>query len=164
MEIYKVISNYPNYEVSNLGNVRNKKTGKVLKPGKDGDGYLHVVLCKEGKTKLFKVHRLVANAFLQNPNNKPQINHINGIKTDNRLENLEWVTCSDNIKHAFRTGLKFKSEKAGTPKQRVRCIETNQEFESQLSASKYFGCNPCSIHDSIHFGYRVLKQFHFELI
>lgn len=69
------------------------------------DGYLGVVLCKNGKTKLIAVHRLVAMHFIPNPENKPQVNHKNGVKNDNAAENLEWVTQSENMKHAVKTGL-----------------------------------------------------------
>lgn len=162
-EIYKTITDYPNYEVSNLGNVRNKKTGQVLKPGKNNCGYLKVDLRKEGKRKHFLIHRLVSTVFIPNPETKNEVNHINGIKTDNRVENLEWVTHSENVNHSFRTGLN-KITNNPNPKQKVRCIETNQEFESQLSASKYFGCNHGSIHYSIYKGHSVKKQYHFELI
>lgn len=161
MEIYKVISDYPNYEVSNLGNVRNKKTRKVLSPGRLKNGYLMVCLRKDNKRKMFGVHRLVATTFIPNPENKPQVNHINGRKIDNCVSNLEWNTHSENNIHSIKTGLRTKT---GKPKQKVRCIETNQIFESQLQASKYFGCLQGSIRDSIYKGCKVLKQFHFELV
>lgn len=163
MEIWKTIIEYPNYEVSSEGRIRNTKTGRVLKFGKTKTGYLQVVLYKDRKAKYFKVHRLVASIFIPNPENKPQVNHINGIKTDNRVENLEWSTNSENQKHAYRTGLKFRSDGAGSPKQRVRCVETSQTFESQTSAGKYFGCCGSSISSSIHTGCRC-KGFHFELV
>ncbi|QXE92428.1 NUMOD4 motif-containing HNH endonuclease [Geomonas subterranea] len=68
-------------------------------------GYLRVVLCKDGQTKLWYIHRLVALAFIPNPENKPMVNHKNGNKRDNRLENLEWVTSMENHTHAFEHGL-----------------------------------------------------------
>lgn len=162
-EIWKVIEGYPNYEVSNLGRVRNIKFDRVRKPMIDKDGYLYVVLSLNGKTTNNKIHRLVASAFIPNPENKREVNHINGIKTDNRVENLEWNTRSENIRHAHKTGLK-RNLNGGKPKQRVRCIETGQIFETQNQASKYFDCIQGSISQSINRGYKVLKKYHFELV
>jgi len=102
-EVWATIKGYEGlYEVSNYGNVRSLKFGKIkyLKPAKDGNGYNHVILCKNGQKKHFKVHRLVANAFIENPNNLPQINHINEVKTDNKASNLEWCDSKHNIRYS----------------------------------------------------------------
>lgn len=160
MEIYKVISDYPNYEISNLGNVRNIKTGRVLRSCMGKGGYSMVWLWNGNGKEMFYVHRLVANAFILNPEIKPCVNHIDGCKSNNYVSNLEWVTSSENMKHARRTGLQTKS---GYTKQRTRCIETGQEFESQRDAGKYFGCRQASIGQSIKKGCRC-KGFHFELV
>lgn len=106
------------YEVSSTGKVRSlnyRNTGmaRELKPITEGKGYLMVGLCRDGKMKWEKVHRLVARAFVPNPESKPQVNHINGDKTDNRAVNLEWVTDSENLKHAYENGLKEGSTEWG---------------------------------------------------
>ena len=160
MEIYKVIDGYENYEVSNLGNVRNRLTGRVLSPRIISKGYNQVVLYKDGKPNPFLVHRLVANTYIPNPDNKSDVNHINGIKTDNCVETLEWNTRRENNIHAIITGLK---KQCGLPKQKVRCVETKQEFESMNDAARHFGCFHSLIRQSILRGCRC-KQFHFELV
>lgn len=160
-ETYKTIKDYPNYEVSNFGNVHNKKTGKVLKPIRNKQGYQHVGLPTNGKPKFYLIHRLVASAFIPNPEHKRTVNHLDGDKTNNRAENLEWCDDGENQKHAYRTDLKHPS--GGSPKQRVRCIETGQIFESLRQTSEYFNCGVANIHCSIHTGCRC-KGFHFELI
>lgn len=106
IEIYKNIEGYEGlYQVSNLGNVKSlerinknnrKVKEKILKPLKLNTKYLSIVLCKNGKNNRFLVHRLVAQAFIPNPENKPCIDHINTDRTDNRVENLRWVTYKEN--------------------------------------------------------------------
>ena len=106
MEKYIEIKEYPNYEVSDLGNIRNKKTNRILKTKFNNCGYKQLKLSKNGINKMYSVHRIVAEAFIINIESKPFVNHKNGNKSDNRVENLEWVTRSENDLHAYKLGLR----------------------------------------------------------
>ena len=92
--LWSKIDGKPNYSVSENGDVRNDRTGRILKPHKGTAGYCQIMLGR--KTVPLYVHRLVASAFIPNPNELPQVNHINGNKLDNRKENLRWVSVSEN--------------------------------------------------------------------
>lgn len=100
-ETFKDIKGYEwLYRVSNLGNVITVKSGRVLRPGVHTGGYHQVGLCREGVVKTYSVHRLVALAFISNIDKKSDVNHIDGVKTNNSLSNLEWCTRSENIRHS----------------------------------------------------------------
>ena len=95
----KAIKDYKNYSITKDGRVINTKTNRTIKPFKY-TGYWAVCLSKEGKQKNVRLHRLLAQAYLDNPENKPCVNHIDGDKTNNNLSNLEWCTYKENIKHS----------------------------------------------------------------
>lgn len=100
-EIWKDVVGYEGkYSVSDKGRVKNIKKGNILSPGKNMRGYHQVNLFKKGR-KIKSVHRLVATAFIPNPENKEQVNHKNFNTIDNSVENLEWVTASENQKHSY---------------------------------------------------------------
>lgn len=123
MEIWKDVVGYEGlYLVSNYGKVKRlngcargvnlKYTDNhILTLVNNGKGYLRVKLSKDGKSRRVMLHRIIAEAFIENLENKRVINHKNGIKADNRIENLEWITQSENCKHAYKTGLRIISEK-----------------------------------------------------
>lgn len=100
MEIFNVCREH--YSVSNYGRFYNNKFNRFIKPSINGDGYLLVRLCINGIITSYKAHRLIAEAFIPNPNNLPVVNHKNGDKTDNNVENLEWCTSSENRIHAIK--------------------------------------------------------------
>lgn len=102
--IWKPIPGYPRYEVSDTGKVFDTHTQELVKPKPNNCGYLRV---RVNNTRVY-VHRLVALAFIPNPLNKPCVNHIDGIKTNNHASNLEWVTYSENTNHAYKNGLEKK--------------------------------------------------------
>ncbi len=136
LEIWKPIQDYEGlYEISNLGNARSlnfHREGKtrLLKQKETRDGYLETTLSKNGKPKYIRTHRLVAMAFCENPNNKPEINHIDGNKHNNSANNLEWCTSSENQKHAYKLGLQKVNGGAITNKKKIKCIELNIVAES----------------------------------
>ena len=108
IEVYKTIEDYPNNQISNLGNVKNKHN-RILKDRIDKYGYKVIGLSKDGKQKNLFIHRLVATAFIPNPNNLPQVNHIDENKLNNRVENLEWCSIVYNINYGTRTKKQIKS-------------------------------------------------------
>ncbi len=150
MEIWKDIEDYEGiYQISNLGKLKSFKGSKemILNPGIKSTGYVATTLCKQS-TKYVRIHRLVANAFIPNPENKPCINHKNGIKHDNRAENLEWCTYSENMLHAYKTGLKKHHYIGKTGKdhcasrpiiQYSMTGEKIDEHESQMNAERKTG-------------------------
>lgn len=119
MEQWKTVITHPNYEVSDLGRVRNKTTNefKAMKPGKDG--YIQLHLFKEGKSKTFMVHRLVATHFIDNPENKEYVNHKDSTRYNNFVENLEWCTQSENMLHMVSVGNNIDHNGINNPRSKL---------------------------------------------
>lgn len=148
-EIWRDIAGYEGkYQVSNLGRVRSLQYHNTkgimrigyLKPATDGCGYLRCALSKNNKLATFKVHRLVASAFIDNPNNLPQVNHKDGDKRNNNVGNLEWCNNSQNQLHAYATGLNPHH----MPKHYPTIVVNNDtgevmRFECTKFASEYTG-------------------------
>lgn len=108
IETWKDISGYEGlYQISNVGRVRSLITGKILKELNSTAGYLQVVLYKNRISKRMLIHRLVAESFIHTPEKKRTVNHKNGDKHDNSVNNLEWATHKENMRHAYATGLKI---------------------------------------------------------
>lgn len=141
------------YQISNFGNVKNIKKNKLLKPAINKDGYYTLLLSKNGVQKSFKVHKLVASHFLKEP--IIQVNHKNGIKTDNNIDNLEYVTLHENILHSWINGLsKGKYKNVGNHARRIIQLDkdTGEEirvFESVYEASEKLGITNTSIENCL---------------
>ncbi len=178
IEIWKDVDGYRGaYQVSNLGRIKSTKRvivrscGKphpvkerFLKPAKDSRGYLRCAFMKDGKLITHKVHRLVAAAFVNGFSElNNTVNHINGIKTDNCSENLEWLSISENVKHSFKTGLQKPrfGEKIHTAKLNEKDIKhIRNEFHafgiSSIKIAKGYLMNKSTILDIVN--YKIWKQ------
>lgn len=135
-EVWRNLDGWP-YQVSDLGRVRRSvggrgtRTGRLLKSRLDTQGYLIVMLCVKSKTKTCRVHRLVSAAFLGPCPEGKEVNHISGDKTHNHIGNLEWVTRSENILHAFRLGLRKRGEERSYAKLNNRkVVEIREKYAS----------------------------------
>ena len=149
MEIFKKIEGYPNYSVSDLGNVKNDKTGRILKQYTKPSGYKQVQLGR--KTVPQYVHRLVGNAFIPNNQNKPQINHKNGNKGDNRKDNLEWVTARENdLAYGYTSRIENRKKKI--------------IFNSRNETAEYFKCDKSLISYGRYYTRGNKKGWKFEIM
>ena len=169
-ELWLPISGFPGYEVSNLGQVRSWWKGAGYRT-KDinvklkapqirqlriyASGYVYVSMYKrDGVRKHRPIHRLVALAFIPNKKSKPQINHKNGVKIDNAVKNLEWVTVSENLKHAFRTGLTTPKKGEKHPLTKV----TNKEADSILKDKRSYSKLAKKYNVSVSCIYRIKNK------
>lgn len=152
-DIFVTIPGFSNYQITPSGILRNKKTGDILTPGLSSAGYLCCRVTDDfGKSTYVGVHHLMARALLEHPHDVDQLvtNHINGVKIDNRPENLEWVSYSRNIFHAYYTGLR-----AETIPIYAKNVETSElrMFPSLNSAARFFGnSNPGRVHWWLYHG------------
>ena len=140
--MWKQILEAPNYSVNELGQIKNNTNGKLLKTYLDNIGYVIAKLTlKPYYSKPVKVHRLVAKYFVDNVDNKPIVNHIDGDKTNNNYKNLEWCTQSENVKAAFDTGL--NTPKKGTLNGMAKLTEEDVKWirEHYIPRHSVYGCS-----------------------
>ena len=157
-EYWRTIPSFPVYSASNLGRIRNDGTGRIMHVYMNPRGYLTLTLRRNNKQEVQRVHRLVAEAFLGGPHQDLDVNHIDGDKTNNCVENLEWCTRAENTRHAVRTGLR-----KGPRRKEVRIVETGQEFESIRACAKYFNTDISCVRYALeHSG--VYRGYHLEYI
>lgn len=131
------IPGFGDYMVSRCGLFLSVKRSKykILNSSLNGNGYNVVHLFKNGKRNVFQAHRIVAAVFLGNPENKPEVNHINGVKSDNRANNLEWVTRSENRRHAFMIGLQSNC-KENNPRAKITSMDADS-IRKMYSSGKF---------------------------
>lgn len=165
-ELWKDIKDYEGiYQVSNLGRVKRVATGRVLKGCKDKYGYLRVDLCKNGKHKNHKIHRLVAQAFIPNTENKLEVNHIDENKTNNTVSNLEWMTAKENSNHGTRNE---RMAKAISKSNSIPIISTNiktgeyREFYGSRECARQLGLNQSHITAVLKGRLKQTKGFTFQ--
>lgn len=170
-EVWKDIAEYGGmYQVSNFGRVkvaskRGRRPG-IIPAFDNGSSYLFVSLCmrdsqytKKYRSRTRYVHRLVAQAFIPNPQNKTQVNHIDGNKKNNRADNLEWVTPKENMRHSFGTLSHRYSGKV-----KVRCIETGKIFCSQKDAADFAGVESVGIRKCLSGCNKTAGGYHWERV
>lgn len=147
MSIWKVIAGFPNYCVSDDGQVRNRNTRKTLVAYPDSNGYLSVRLCRDGEQATRRVHRLVAEAFIPNPRDLHEVNHKDGNKANNHKFNLERCTRSNNMLHSYRVlgqGARNAKRKA------VLCVETSTVYPTVEAAAKAVGRSSMAIRKCLY--------------
>lgn len=152
------------YQVSSEGRVKsfqqNTITGRLLKPKTDKDGYKEVCLHKDGHQYMRKVHRLVGIAFIDNPNNLPMINHIDEDKSNNNIDNLEWVTPKENCNHGTAIE-RMISTKGSRP---FRCIETGKIYTNQHEFAREVNSSQQAVYHVLKGDYKTTMGFHLEYV
>lgn len=152
-EQWKPVVGYEgNYEVSNLGRVKSLprngtiKKERIIKNNVKKSGYVDIMLSKNNKRIYTHLHRVVAKAFIPNPENKPQVNHKDGNKQNNTVENLEWATASENLKHKYAV-LGVKAGRYCV--KNVMCVETKEVIDGIKKAERMFNIKRSGIHHAI---------------
>lgn len=165
MKVEEIVRDIPGYEglytIDIFGNVKRKINNAEMKQRFNKFGYVNVSLTKDGKQKQHKVHRLIAQAFILNPQNKKQVNHIDGNKSHNVVWNLEWNTPKENVNHAYKLGL---CHSKGARKTKVVCIETGIVYLSVTDASRDMGILRTSIFNVLSGLSENARGYHFRRV
>ena len=133
----KQIKGFNDYSITKDGQVFSHKTNKFKKPFVFPTGYIGITLSKNAVSKNYYLHRIVADNYISNPNNKPQVNHIDGNKANNSISNLEWVTPKENMKHSLDNGLRQKYYPQSNPYKLILDTFTGVFYDNVKEASKY---------------------------
>lgn len=172
MEEWRQTTRNRNYVVSDTGRVRRIGSDKDHSVRNDRRGYLIIDLYADGKCSTERVHTLVAEAFVPNPDNKPEVNHEDGNKHNNRASNLTWVTKKENCEHAWRTGLAKPSygmrgkrnPNGGRKGKPFRIIETGEVFETLMECEKAINGSAGHISECLNGIHQTHRGYHFEYL
>lgn len=170
MENWQKVGRNSNYSVSDSGQVRRDDTNHIKEPRLNRYGYDVVDLYKNGNRQTERIHRLVAEAFIPNPDNKPEVNHKDGNKRNNHISNLEWATKRENIDHAVKHGLRTpsygmrgkKNPNGGAHGKPVRVVETGEIFKNIKECSVCKNCRAIGITNCLHGRQHTHRGMHFE--
>lgn len=156
MEIWKPLKNFPSYEGSTEGRIRNIRTRHILTPVIDENGYAKVTLRKDNKQYTVRVHRIIADTFFEE---RPELDvrHKDLNRSKNRIDNLEQCTRSETIERAYKRGTKSAPQPT-----RIRVIETGETFESINECSRQLGCNRSTISKCLAGKLKTVKGYHLE--
>lgn len=171
MEIWREITENSNYLISNTGKIR-RNGSDTLHSMRDKKGYMVTDLYKNGLRSTKRVHRLVAEEFLPNPDNKPEINHIDGDKHNNYVSNLEWVTKKENCRHAWNNGLARpsygmsgkKNPNGGRKGKPFKIVETGELFNTLTECEKAINGNNRHISECLNKKQKTHRGYHFEYV
>lgn len=160
-EQWMVYPDIPQYEVSNKGRIRNRKTKRIMSTTINNKGYETIAITRNNNVYNMRVHRMVAKTFHNNEyRDGLDVNHIDGNKLNNKVDNLEWCTRKENVQHAIRTGLFSLNHR----KQKVRIVETGEIFDSITECAKSLGCDRTAVGCCINGKSKTCMGYHIELI
>lgn len=150
---------FPNYRAVSDGSIENKKTGRILKASDDSSGYPTVRLFKNGTGYTQRVHRIILEAFDPREDETLQVNHIDGNKHNNSIDNLEWSTRSENMRHAYANGLNHWE---GYNERPVKIVETGKVYKSQAECARVINGDQPNINACLTGRRKTHMGFHFE--
>lgn len=159
MEEWRKSKQFPNYEGSSEGRIRNSKTGRILKTQINERGYERLTLRRDKKQYSTSVHQVIANAFYDIDDTGLEVNHIDGNKLNNRIDNLEYCTRSANTLHALKMNLRKPPNQIG-----IKVVETGEVYNSVRECARSIGCDPYTIRSRLRGYDRSYKGYHFERV